>query len=185
MVLASCGWSYTAYVDSLSELLWSCLECCSSDELAPSERACGTWLTWLERFISRFYTAVPAVLGELCTESPLLSMACEACSVCQGPGWDSKIAGQNCSEVLQVVHLLLASQSCCSLWCWGGWWRKASSDTVERDLLQSVPSVSLAACLALPVVYPLMCFRRAEQLKCWLGVRPGWPNIWFSIIKDL
>lgn len=32
------------------------------------------------------------MLGELCTGSPLLSMACEACSVCQGPGWDSKIA---------------------------------------------------------------------------------------------
>lgn len=95
MVLAFCGWSYTAYLDSLSELLWSCLECGSSpplDELAPSERTHGIWLAWLEKLISRFYTTVPAVLGELCTESPLLSMGCEVCSVCQGSGWDSKIA---------------------------------------------------------------------------------------------
>lgn len=68
-----------------------------------------------------------------------------------------------------MVHLLVAGQSCYSLWCREGRWRKASANTVERDLLQSVPSVSLAACLALPVVYHLICFRRAKLLKVMVG----------------
>lgn len=64
-----------------------------------------------------------------------------------------------------MVHLLLDGQSSCSVWYREGWWRKAATDTVERDLLQGVPSVSLAMCLVLPVVYHLICFSRAEQLK--------------------